>query len=71
MTDFERAHDASIPAASSVRIVNGLIPLGSVPALYTSNAAPPCWRNKASAMMLRAELPVHTNSTRIGDSVTD
>ncbi len=42
MTDFERAHDASIPAASSVRIVNGLIPLGSVPALYTSNAAPPC-----------------------------
>ena len=66
MTDFERAHDASMPASASVRSVSGLMPFGSVPALWTSNRSPPFVRSSASAITLRAEFPVHTNSTRIG-----
>ena len=42
------------------------MPFGSVPAEWTSKSAPPWWRSSASAMMLRAELPVQTKSTRIG-----
>jgi hypothetical protein len=40
-----------------------LTPFGSVPALYTSNRFPACRRSSASAIWLRAELPVHRNST--------
>ena len=66
-TDLERAAgrvDARPrPGRGSV---SGLTPCGSVPALWTSKRSPPWWRRSASAMTLRAELPVHTNRTRIG-----
>ncbi len=64
--DLLVAVDQSIPASASTRIVYGLTPLGSVPAESTAKSGPPICRRSASAIWLRAELPVHTNRTRIG-----
>ena len=61
-TSSER-HDASMPASARTRSVSGLTPRGSVPALRTSKRSPPWWRRSASAMTLRAELPVQTKRT--------
>src|SRR5437867_3278677 len=44
-------------------MVRGCSPFGFVPALTTSNLLPARFRNKPSAIWLRAELPVHRNST--------
>src|SRR3989442_6634328 len=44
-------------------MVRGCSPFGFVPALTTSNLLSARFRNKPSAIWLRAELPVHRNST--------
>ena len=60
--------DQSIPASARTRIVYGFTPLGSVPAEKTSKSEPPSRPRTASAIWLRALLPVQTKRTRIGAS---
>ena len=66
MTDFDVAPEMSMPISARIRTVSGFTPFGSVPAEATSKAGPPWRRRMASAIWLRAELPVQTKSTRIG-----
>jgi hypothetical protein len=47
------------------RTVNGFSPFGSSPALWTSNRSPAYLRRKASAIWLRAELPLQRNRTLV------
>jgi hypothetical protein len=56
----------SMPTSPRTLTVSGFTPFGSTPALTTSNAGPPSRRRSASAIWLRAELPVQTKMTRIG-----
>ena len=51
-------------AASSCRNASGrTVPVGWLPALYPVKCGWPLWFRTASAMMERAEFPVHKNST--------
>src|SRR5512142_1259614 len=63
-TSFERRPVASIPASSSALTVSGWTVFGWAPALTTSNRPAAARRRRASAKMLRAELPVQTTRTR-------
>jgi hypothetical protein len=63
--DLLRRPAVGMPSASSWASANGLIrPVGWLPALKTSKRPPAQARSVASARTLRAELPVHRNSTR-------
>src|SRR5438094_5511433 len=52
-----------MPISFITSMVRGCSPFGFVPALTTSNLLSARFRNKPSAIWLRAELPVHRNST--------
>src|SRR5438093_5092261 len=52
-----------MPISFITSMVRGCSPFGFVPALTTSNLLSARFRNKPSAIWLRAELPVHKNST--------
>lgn len=49
--------------ASGGPVVIGCMPLGSLPALYASYLSGAIERSKDSAIWLRAEFPVHRNTT--------
>src|SRR5438034_9574851 len=54
----------SMPSSSIARIANGRTCIASVPAENASKRLPPSCRSRPSAIWLRAELCVHTKSTR-------
>src|ERR1035437_829966 len=56
--------------SSRTHTVYGLTPLGSVPPEKTSKSDAPMKRSRASAIWLRAELPVQMNRTRIGSDIS-
>src|SRR5690606_15579005 len=65
--DLLRSLAVGMPSSASCANANGLTaPAGRLPALKASKRRPAQARRVASARMLRAELPVHRNNTRMG-----
>src|SRR6185312_2725434 len=62
--DLDRNSDTAKPRPrNSLRVLGFTSPLGWLPALQARNPGPPTLFKIASAIMDRAELPVHRNRT--------